>query len=101
MIGKFVTAASQVLFVALIVGAGLPAIFAVGVRALAAGAGPEDAHEHGATASPGNRLSTVFGYCCFAMVLAAVALAITIIVASGFGKTVSFEHLLPVLVDKK
>ena len=30
----------------------------------------------------------------------AVVLGITVIVASGFGKMVSFEHIFPTLVDK-
>jgi hypothetical protein len=35
------------------------------------------------------------------ILVGAVILGITMIVASGMGKVVSFEHLLPVLVDKK
>ncbi len=100
MIGKFVTAATQVLFIGLLVGAGLPAIFAIGVRALAAGAGADRDARTPSTKAPGNRLATVFGVCCFALVIAGVALGITIIVASGFGKTVSFEYVFPLLVDK-
>ncbi len=37
---------------------------------------------------------------CFAVVVAAVALGITFIVASGFGKALSFEHVYPTIVDK-
>lgn len=104
MIGKFVTAAAQVLLVSLIVGAGLPAIFAIGVRSLAAGtagSGSDAAGPPGGTAARGNRLATVFGICCFVVVIAAVAIGITIIVAAGFGKTVSVEHVIPTLVNKR
>ena len=34
------------------------------------------------------------------MVLLGVALGITIIVASGFGKAVSFDHIYPTIVGK-
>jgi len=37
---------------------------------------------------------------CFLLVSAGVAVGITIVVASGFGKAVSFEHIYPVLVNK-
>ena len=38
---------------------------------------------------------------CFAVVVAGVALGITFIVASGFGKALSFEHIFPTLIDKE
>ena len=38
---------------------------------------------------------------CFAVVLAGVALGITFIVASGFGKALSFENVYPTLIDKE
>ena len=37
---------------------------------------------------------------CFTVVLLGVALGITIVAASGFGKAVSFENIIPTLVDK-
>lgn len=45
-------------------------------------------------------IGTVAGYLCFAVVLFGVALGITFIVASGFGKAISFEHVYPTIVDK-
>jgi hypothetical protein len=42
----------------------------------------------------------VLGIACCVVVLACVALGITYIVASGFGKALSFEHVVPTLVDK-
>ena len=37
---------------------------------------------------------------CILVVLLGVALGITIVVASGFGKAVSFEHIYPTIVSK-
>jgi hypothetical protein len=37
---------------------------------------------------------------CFGVVVLAIVLGITFIVASGFGKKLDFEHIYPVLVDK-
>ena len=81
-----------------IFGAGLPALFAVGVRALAysQGAGPVGDGPRPAVRPVGR----VVAYACFAVVVAAVALGILFIVTSGFGKVVSFEHVYPVIADK-
>jgi hypothetical protein len=43
---------------------------------------------------------TAIGAACFLIAALAVALGITVIVASGFGKMVSFDHVFPTLVDK-
>ena len=94
-------ALGQILLVGLVLGAGLPALFAVGIRAMAWGAGG-DAETHGAgqAAAAPHPLGRAVGVLCFAVVLACVALGITYVVASGFGKTFSFEHVVPTLVDK-
>jgi hypothetical protein len=95
MLNLFAQAAWKVLLAGLVLGAGLPAVFAVGVRLSAAGAG--------ATANPvaGGRAGyRLLGLLCFVVVALAVAVGITIIVAAGFGKMVSFEHIFPTLVDK-
>jgi hypothetical protein len=42
----------------------------------------------------------VLGLVCFLAVAVLVALGITVIVAAGLGKTVSFEHIFPTLVPK-
>lgn len=68
-------ALAEVLAVGLIIGAGLPALFAVGVRALA-GPGSRDKGGH---RSP---LHIVVGVTCFAIVVAAITVAI-VIIASG------------------
>ena len=87
----------KILAVGLLLGAGLPVLFSVGIRAMAHGAGG-DAETGTATAQhPAGR---VIGIICFAVVLLCVVLGITYIVATGFGKVLSFEHVFPTLTDK-
>lgn len=95
-LGYALHGAWKVLLAGLILGAGLPVIFAVGIRALAFGSGGE-AEVGGGRPHPVGRLLAVL---CFAAVLAGVGLGITIVVASGLGKVVSFEHIYPTLVPK-
>ncbi|MFV0461207.1 MAG: hypothetical protein ACK5MT_20840 [Actinomycetales bacterium] len=85
----------HVLWVGLLLGAGLPALFALGIRSLAYGTNAGEL-AHGKT----HPIGTVLAGICFAAVLIGVTIGITLIVASGFGKTLSFEHIIPVLVDK-
>lgn len=87
----------KVLLASLVLGAGLPMVFAVGIRSLAWGTG--GAAEVDTSARP-HPLGRVLAGLCFAVVLAGVAVGITIVVASGFGKAVSFEHVYPTLVNK-
>lgn len=86
----------KVLVIGLLLGAGLPALFAVGIKAMAAGAGG-DAEVNRATPNPLGRAVAII---CFAVVIAVAAVGITYIVASGFGKTISFDHIYPRIVDK-
>lgn len=91
----------KVLLAGLILGAGLPAIFALGIRSLAYGAGGEaEVHEAGTAGPKGNPIGTIGGYVAFALVLLGVVLGITFIVATGFGKALSFAHIYPTIVDK-
>ena len=99
VLGLELKALGQILLVGLLLGAGLPLLFAVGVRAMAWGAGGEAEVNGGAAARP-HPAGRALGILCFAVVLLAVALGITYIVASGFGKALSFEHVIPTLVDK-
>lgn len=87
----------QVLAIGLVVGAGLPAIFALGIRAMAAGAG--GAAELDSSRRP-NPLARVLGILCFAVVVGAILLGISIIVSSGLGYRLSFEHVIPIFVQK-
>jgi len=45
-------------------------------------------------------VGTGIGWLLFLLPLAGIALGITFIVASGFGKQLSFEHIFPTIVDK-
>jgi hypothetical protein len=83
----------KVLLAGLILGAGLPAIFALGVRSMAGGA-------ESVAGPKANPLGTVVGWILFAVVLAGILLGITFIVAGGLGKQLSFEHIFPTIVDK-
>ncbi|GAA2338779.1 hypothetical protein [Dactylosporangium salmoneum] len=95
-------AAWKVLLVGLVLGAGLPALFALGVRSLAWGTGGEaEVHADGTPGPKAQPFGTVLGWVCFVVVLLGVALGITFIVASGFGKVLSFEHVYPTIVNKK
>ena len=96
MISLLATAAGKVLLVSLIVGAGLPALFALGVRAMAHGAGGS---AEVATHAP-HAAARVLGVTIFAVVVAAIAMGISIVVASGLGMSVSFEHVFPTFVPK-
>ncbi|GAA4690847.1 hypothetical protein [Nocardioides conyzicola] len=87
----------RVLLVGLVFGAGLPLVFALGIRSFAWGAGGT-AEVSGAA---GNPVGKLLAGLCLAVVLAGVALGITIIAATGFGKEVSFEHGYPTIVAKE
>ncbi len=97
MLELFFQAAWKVLVAGLVLGAGIPALFALGVRFSASGAGGEAMVVSSSTAKPATRPSAGL---CFLVAALAVILGITVVVASGFGKMVSFEHVFPTLVDK-
>lgn len=86
----------KVLLASLVLGAGLPMIFGLGVRSLALGAGGDAEVGHRRPQPIGKVLAAL----CFLVVVAAVAVGITIVVAAGFGEAVSFQHIYPVLVKK-
>ena len=92
----------KILLVGVILGAGLPTLFAAGIRAMAYGQGGDaELHAAGGASAAAHPIGKVVAGICFAIVLLAVALGITFIVASGFGKVLSFEHVYPVIADKK
>jgi hypothetical protein len=96
-LGFALEGAWKVLLASVLLGAGLPLLFAFGIRALAYGAG--GGAEPGG-AGPARPIGTVVGYLLFAVVVLGVVLGIAFIVAGGFGKTLSFEHFYPAIVDK-
>jgi hypothetical protein len=91
----------KILVAGIILGAGLPALFAVGVRSMAYGAGGDaEIDPSGVTPAAPNPIGTVIGYICFGIVLLAVALGLTYIVATGFGKVLSFDSVYPTIHAK-
>ncbi|MDF0531644.1 hypothetical protein P0W64_18550 [Tsukamurella sp. 8F] len=88
----------KILVIGLILGAGLPALFAVGVRGIAMGNGHEAAD--GQVHKP-NPLGNVIAAVAFIVVVVAVVIGLMVIVAPGFGMKVSFDNIYPTLVDKK
>ena len=100
-LGFALDGAWRVLLAGILLGAGLPTLFALGVRSLAYGAGGDaEVHESGVTGPTPHPIGTVVGYALFAVVALGVLMGIAFIVAGGFGKTLSFEHIYPVIVDK-
>jgi hypothetical protein len=92
----------KILVVGIILGAGLPALFATGIRSLAFGTGGE-AEEHtagGGLAAP-HPIGRAIAYLCFAVVLLIVVLGIVYIVVTGQGKVLNFDHVYPMIQDKK
>ncbi len=89
--GFALDAAWRVLAASLLFGAGLPALFAIGIRTLAWGVG--------GNVAVGNvrphRSGKIIAALCFALVLGAVALGIAFIVASGMGMELTFRYGIP------
>lgn len=75
------TALTQVLGFGLLVGAGLPILFAAGVRLQTVGAGSQGSEPHRAP----NRALTLLGSVCFAVVLAAVVLGVLFVARDFIG----------------
>lgn len=96
MFELFLNAVLQILLVGLLVGAGLPALFSLGIKAMAYGAGGDAEISHEA----GHPVGTVVGYLCFVLVLVAIAMGISIVVSSGLGYKVSFQHVFPTFTKK-
>lgn len=106
----FLQASWKVLVASLLIGALLPALFALGVRFLASGrssvavssggvstAVSSEGARHGADGGP---VGTVAGVVCFAVVVMAVALGLAYIVAAGQGEVLNFDHGYPMFVPK-
>ncbi len=91
--------AGRVLFAGLLFGAGLPVVYALAMRALTISSSAvtqDDGTVRYRPSAVGRALSLLL----IAVVVAAVSLGLVMIVASGFGKTVSFEHVIPSIVEK-
>lgn len=93
-------ALGQIALAAVVLGAGLPALFALGIRASAWGRGGStevaaDGGEH-----PPHPLGRVLSTVVFAVVVLVALLGVGFVVASGYGKALSFEHVYPTVVDR-
>lgn len=92
----------KVLLVGLVLGAGLPALFAAGVRSLAWGVGGDAEVSHSASKPVGpNPAGRVVAALLFAIVAYAVISGILFVIASGQGKALDFSSVIPTFVDKK
>lgn len=78
----------QVLLAGLLLGSGLPILFALGVKSIAWAHG--DLPDRAA-----NPAGKVLAGALFAVVLLAVLLGLSYIVAHGFGYTIAFDGLMP------
>lgn len=87
----------QVLLASVILGAGLPAIFALGIRSLAWGTGGSSTD--GGTGR-GNLLGRIVAVVLFVVVAYAIVSGLLFIIASGQGKEISFSHVVPWIVEK-
>ena len=93
-------ALGQIALAAVVLGAGLPALFALGIRASAWGRGggaevAADGGEH-----PPHPLGRALSTAVFAVVMLVALLGVGFVVASGYGKALSFEHVYPTVVDR-
>jgi hypothetical protein len=90
----------RVLLVGLVLGAGLPTMFAFGIRALAWGSGGDaEVHADGVVLKP-HPVGRVIAYTMFALVVVSVLLGLSYIVAHGLGWTLTFNGMLPVFTPK-
>lgn len=90
-------AGAQVLVAAVLLGAGLPVIFSLGMRSLAFGTG--GAAEVDTTMKP-HPVGRVLAGVCFGVVVLAILLGIAWIVGAGMGYALSFDHIFPVFRKK-
>ena len=102
MLPLFLSAVGQVALVDLVLGAGLPALFALGVRSFALASPDTSGRVAGSDSSPRTPpvVLQAAGVLCFAVVVFAVVAGLTLIIATGLGQTVSFEHVVPTFTSK-
>lgn len=93
LLGHAAQGAVQVLFVGLVLGAGLPAVFALGIRALAWAGGGDAEVSHGRPQPFGWVLAAV----CFLLVGAGVVLGLAVIVSGGFGLELGMDGIVPTI----
>lgn len=77
----------QVILVGLLLGAGLPALFAVGLRALAAGAAPDEKQGATTVTTVRTAAATAAAVLCFAIVVVAILAGILFIMKDFLDST--------------
>ncbi len=85
----------KVLAAGLILGAGLPALFSVGIRQLALSQVPQSAGVHVHSA-----VHKTLAWLLFLVVILGVLLGLAYIVAHGFGYAITFDGILPIVKKK-
>lgn len=85
MMHLFFDAAWKVAVWGLVLGAGIPLVFSIGVRETAGVSDQETPP----------LLNRVLGIVCFVIVVYAVVSGLMIIIGAGQGKTVTFDHVIP------
>jgi len=106
MFHLFLNDAWTVLVCSLVLGAGLPVLYTIGVRTLAvsgATGGAEalaEAGAEGVVPRRRNPLAVVAAVVCFVVVLVGVLVGLSYIVAAGQGDKLSFDHVVPTFVPK-
>lgn len=95
MFTLFLQAIWKILLWSLVLGAGLPVVYAFGIRSLALGSGGETVAD-----TRRNPVGTVLAGACFVIVVLGVAVGLTYIIAAGQGKMLSFHHVYPTIVPK-
>jgi hypothetical protein len=85
-------AAWKVLAIGVILGAAMPALFALGVRGVAMAVGNQNADGGD---RKGNPAGAVLAFAAFTVVILAVVFGIATIVAQGHGMTIDFHHFPP------
>ena len=87
----------KVLAAGLVLGAGLPVVYAFVVQGLAMANGKGAVIGQDVAKPAGKVLSWLL----LLVIFLAVAYALSFIVATGLGKVVTFDHVIPWFVDKK
>lgn len=88
----------KVLLVSVVLGAGLPAVYAVAIRSLAWGTGGSAEVDSSAAPNPAGK---VIAAVLFLIVGYGVLSALLLIIASGKGMTIGFDHVIPWIEPKK
>ena len=91
--------ASEVFVAGLVFGAGLPFVYAIALRVLTIGS-TAYADPSGEIHSTPRMSSRLFSGVLIAVVVAGIVVGMMIIVATGFGKEVTFDTIYPTITDK-